>query len=92
MSYSSIPVDIHTLVNTKKLIDKLEQFDAVLVLIEIFFFPKRGAQERSLTNFTPWRKQSGRYFGYDNVGWKMQILLSLSSIYSYAVWVFYILI
>lgn len=38
------------LIQKKLLIYKTEQFDAVLVLMERIYFPKRRAQVRGLTN------------------------------------------
>lgn len=47
--------DTHTfdgasLVNTKKLIYKMKQFDAITVLIKRIIFLQRDAQERGLNN------------------------------------------
>lgn len=66
-------LDGTSLANTKTLINKMEQFDPILVLIERIYFPQRGAQERGLT-IPPHggkcraSKPSGRYVGYDNFG------------------------
>lgn len=59
-------------------LNKIEQFGAILVLIEIIYFPQRCAWERGLKNLNHGGKWSelisGRHFGYDNVGLKMQMI------------------
>lgn len=45
-----IPWMGHLWLIQKKLINELEQYDAILVLIGRISFPQRDAQERGLTN------------------------------------------
>lgn len=43
-------LDRKSLVNTKKLTNKIDQFEVISVLIKITYFPQRGAQDRGFTN------------------------------------------
>lgn len=49
-------MDGTSLVYEKKLSNKIEQFDAIWVLIKRTYFPKRGVQKRGLTNLHHDRK------------------------------------